>query len=219
MAYTILAAGGAAPDNQSLVMIVGWLLIVVFLLALMTMAIVWVKKNYVNMNATAEEKPDDRQLLANLTQIRSELSPDIFRALQRTIVSGDPARLRLVASALQVALERGGEHPGFGNMLLTLGINDASELGAACVIGAVEIYRKKFGPGHPETATTLAVAALTLARHNFAEAGAYLEQAIQLCQTVLPDGAELAKLRAAYEEFVQRRAASAEESPASGADG
>ena len=35
-------------------------------LALMTMAIVWVKKNYVNANATADEKPDERQLLANL---------------------------------------------------------------------------------------------------------------------------------------------------------
>jgi hypothetical protein len=205
---TVAAIGGSPSDNQGLVMVVGWLFIVVFLLALMTMAIVWVKKNYVTLNAGPDEKPDDRQLLASLTQIKAEISPDVFRALQRTLVSGDANRLRLAGAALQVALERGGDNPGFGNMLLTMGISDASELGPPLLIGAVEIYQKKFGTEHPETATTLAVAALTLARHNFAEAGAYLAQAIQLCEAVHPDSIELVKVRAAYEEYLQRQAAS-----------
>jgi hypothetical protein len=216
---TLAAIGGSPSENQSLAMIVGWLLLVVFLLALMTMAIVWVKKNYVTLNTSPDERPDDRQLLAQLTQIKGEVTPDVFRAFQRTIVSSDPERLRLAASALQVALERGGAHPGFGNMLLTLGLNDPTEQGLAFLTGAVEVYKKKFGAEHPETATTLAVAALTMARHNFSQAGSYLEQAIQLCQQELPDGTELPKLQTAYDEFQQRQAAAAGSSEENAADG
>jgi hypothetical protein len=192
-------------DNVSMGMIVGLLLVVVVLLVVLTLAIMWVKKNYSGGAESAEnEKTDDRQLLADLGKLKSELSPDVFKAFQRTIVMRDQGMMAMIGSALNVALERGGSHPGFGNMLLTLGISSAGGYGEAFLIGALEIYEKKFGPTHAETAMTLAVVARTLAKQKSPRAAEFLQRAVQLYETTLPDHAELSKLRAAYAEFAQR---------------
>ena len=188
-------------DNVSMAMIVGLLLLVVFLLALLTVAIIWLKKNVAGGSAGEMEKTDDRQLLSDLGKLKTELSPDVFKAFQRTIVSGDTGKLGMMATAIQVALERGAQHPGFGNMLLTLGISEPGPMGEAFLFGAVEIYERKFGADHPETAMTLAVVARTLAKQNSPQAAACLQQAIQIYEAALPDDAELPKLRAAYEQL------------------
>lgn len=195
-------------DNVSLGMMVGLLLVVVVLLVVLTLAIMWLKKNYAGGGTEADEneKPDDRQVLADLGKIKNEISPDVFRAFQRTIVSGDVSKLTIVASAIDVALERGGTHPGFGNMLLTLGILDAGAHGEAFLLGALEIYEKKFGPDDPETAMTLAVVARTLAKQNSQHAEEYLIRALEIYTASYPDHPENAKLRAAYENFAQKNA-------------
>lgn len=190
-------------DNQSLAMVVGLLLIVIFLLGVLTMAVIWIKKNYLTFGDQPDEKTDDRQLFANLTRLKAELTPDVYRALQRTIVNREPAKLAIIASALDVGLERGGEHPGFGNMLLTLGLSDTGEMSDAFLIGAVAIYEKRFGADHPETVTTLGVVARNMARRNSQYAGAYLEHTINAFQTVLPEDPELPKIYAVYETFCQ----------------
>jgi hypothetical protein len=193
-------------DNVSMAMIVGLLLVVVFLLALLTGAIIWLKKNVAGVgDSEVSEKPNDRQLLSDLTKLKAELSPEVFKAFQRTIVSGDSGKLAMMATAIQIALERGAQHPGFGNMLLTLGISDATPLGQAFLFGAVEIYERKFGADHHETAMTLAVVARTLARQNSPQAAAYLQRALQLYESTLPDDAELPKLRAAYEQLASQQ--------------
>ncbi len=189
-------------------MMVGLLLVVVILLVVLTLAIMWLKKNYGGGAGEAEEseKPDDRKVLGDLGRIKSEISPEVFKALQRTIVSGDVSKLAVVASAIQVALERGGAHPGFGNLLLTLGILDAGACGEAYLLGALEIYENKFGPDDPETAVTLAVVARNLAKQNSAHAEEMLIRALEFYTANDPDHGEVPKLRAAYETLAQKNA-------------